>query len=154
MFVFRKIWRALFSWNTRSEIRSFALLLTNYYFYRPWLGQHGPCYDTHMIEIFEHLTELFKLSAKLLIFSKGFKSSAKWFKTNTQQSVFSNKFMKIKNLSFSVYILPTTLEAIPWGTTPSTSQLVTLVTYVKYLRLNDSYLKKKKKEERKDRHLD
>ena len=28
MFVFRKIWRALFSWNTRFEIRPFALLLT------------------------------------------------------------------------------------------------------------------------------
>ena len=26
MFVFRKIWRALFSWNTRYEIRPFALL--------------------------------------------------------------------------------------------------------------------------------
>ena len=30
MFVFRKIWRALFSRNTRFEIRSFALLQTNY----------------------------------------------------------------------------------------------------------------------------
>ena len=30
MFVFRKIWRALFSWNTRFEIRSFALLPTKY----------------------------------------------------------------------------------------------------------------------------
>ena len=29
MFVFRKIWRASFSWNTRSEIRPFALLPTN-----------------------------------------------------------------------------------------------------------------------------
>ena len=28
MFVFRKIWRALFSWNTRFDIRPFALLLT------------------------------------------------------------------------------------------------------------------------------
>ena len=28
MLVFRKIWRALFSWNTRFEIRPFALLLT------------------------------------------------------------------------------------------------------------------------------
>ena len=28
MFVFRKIWRALFSWNTRFEIRPFALLPT------------------------------------------------------------------------------------------------------------------------------
>ena len=27
LFVFRKIWRALFSWNTRFEIRPFALLL-------------------------------------------------------------------------------------------------------------------------------
>ena len=105
MFVFRKIWRALFSWNTRSEIRSFALLLTNYYFYRPWLGQHGPCYDTHMIELFEHLTELFKLSAKLLIFSKGFKSSAKWFKTNTQQSVLLKKFMKIKTVESKFFSL-------------------------------------------------
>ena len=26
MFIFRKIWRALFSWNTRFEIRPFALL--------------------------------------------------------------------------------------------------------------------------------
>ena len=32
MFVFRKIWRALFSWNTRSEIRPFALLPTIYGF--------------------------------------------------------------------------------------------------------------------------
>ena len=31
MFVFRKIWRALFSWNTRFEIRPFALSPTNYY---------------------------------------------------------------------------------------------------------------------------
>ena len=30
MFVFRKIWRALFSWNTRFEIRPFALSLTIY----------------------------------------------------------------------------------------------------------------------------
>ena len=30
MFVFRKIWGALFSWNTRFEIRSFALLPTNW----------------------------------------------------------------------------------------------------------------------------
>ena len=30
MFVFRKIWRVLFSWNTRFEIRLFALLATNY----------------------------------------------------------------------------------------------------------------------------
>ena len=29
MFVFRKIWRALFSWNTRFEIRPFVLLPTN-----------------------------------------------------------------------------------------------------------------------------
>ena len=29
MFVFRKIWRALFSSNTRFEIRPFALLSTN-----------------------------------------------------------------------------------------------------------------------------
>ena len=29
MFVFRKIWRALFSCNTHSEIRPFALLPTN-----------------------------------------------------------------------------------------------------------------------------
>ena len=29
MFVFQKIWRALFSWNTRFEIRPFALLPTN-----------------------------------------------------------------------------------------------------------------------------
>ena len=28
MFVFRKIWHALFSWNIRFEIRSFALLTT------------------------------------------------------------------------------------------------------------------------------
>ena len=28
MFVFRKIWRALFSWNFRFEIRPFALLPT------------------------------------------------------------------------------------------------------------------------------
>ena len=31
MFVFRKIWRALYSWNTRFEIRLFALLPTKYY---------------------------------------------------------------------------------------------------------------------------
>ena len=30
MFVFRKIWRALFSWNTHFEIRPFALLPTIY----------------------------------------------------------------------------------------------------------------------------
>ena len=30
MFVFRKIWRALISWNTRFEIRPFALLPTNF----------------------------------------------------------------------------------------------------------------------------
>ena len=30
MFVFEKIWRALFSLNTRFEIRPFASLLTNY----------------------------------------------------------------------------------------------------------------------------
>ena len=30
MFVFRKIWRALFSWNTRFEIRPFAILPTNW----------------------------------------------------------------------------------------------------------------------------
>ena len=28
MFVFLKIWRALFAWNTRFEIRPFALLQT------------------------------------------------------------------------------------------------------------------------------
>ena len=36
MYVFRKIWRPLFSWNTRLKIRPFALLLTNWealYFY-------------------------------------------------------------------------------------------------------------------------
>ena len=33
MFVFRKIWRALFSWNTRFEIRPFALLPRNFRFY-------------------------------------------------------------------------------------------------------------------------
>ena len=31
IFVFQKIWRALFSWNTRFEIRSFALFLTCYH---------------------------------------------------------------------------------------------------------------------------
>ena len=30
MFVFRKIWRALFSWNTRFEICPFALLPTTW----------------------------------------------------------------------------------------------------------------------------
>ena len=30
MFVFRKIWRALFSWNTRFEIRPFVLLPMDY----------------------------------------------------------------------------------------------------------------------------
>ena len=30
MFVFRKIWRALFSWKARFEIRSFVLLPTNF----------------------------------------------------------------------------------------------------------------------------
>ena len=30
IFVFRKIWHALFSWNTRFEIRPFALLPTNF----------------------------------------------------------------------------------------------------------------------------
>ena len=30
MFVFREIWRALFSWNTSFEIRPFALLPTNF----------------------------------------------------------------------------------------------------------------------------
>ena len=30
MFFFRKIWRALFSWNTRFEIRPFTLLPTKY----------------------------------------------------------------------------------------------------------------------------
>ena len=39
MFVFRKIWRALCSWNTRFEIRPFALLPTIYTlkFKRRWL---------------------------------------------------------------------------------------------------------------------
>ena len=32
MFVFRKIWRAFFSLNTRFEIRPFALLPTMFYF--------------------------------------------------------------------------------------------------------------------------
>ena len=32
MFVFRNIWRALFSWNTRFEIGTFALLLRRCYF--------------------------------------------------------------------------------------------------------------------------
>ena len=32
MVVFRKIWHALFSLNTRFEIRRFALLPTSYYF--------------------------------------------------------------------------------------------------------------------------
>ena len=31
MFVFRKIWRTLFSWNTRFEIHPFALLPTKYH---------------------------------------------------------------------------------------------------------------------------
>ena len=31
MFVSRKIWRVLFSWNTRFEIHPFALLLTKWY---------------------------------------------------------------------------------------------------------------------------
>ena len=30
MFVFRKIWRTLFSWNSRFEIQPFALLPTKY----------------------------------------------------------------------------------------------------------------------------
>ena len=41
-FVFRKIWRALFSWNTRFEIRPFALLPANFrflnHFLLSWFG--------------------------------------------------------------------------------------------------------------------
>ena len=40
MFVFRKIWRALCSWNTRFEIRPFALLPTKYrrfYYYLSYI---------------------------------------------------------------------------------------------------------------------
>ena len=36
LFLFRKIWRALFSWNTRFEIRRFALLPTSR---RTWFSQ-------------------------------------------------------------------------------------------------------------------
>ena len=32
-----------------------------------------------------------------------------------------------------IYLLPIAVEAIPWGTRAASSQLVTLVTYVKYL---------------------
>ena len=39
MFVFRKIWRALFSWNTRFEIRPFALLPTKSQYLRNILEQ-------------------------------------------------------------------------------------------------------------------
>ena len=35
MFVFRKLWRAFFSWNTRFEIRTFTLLPTNYWIELP-----------------------------------------------------------------------------------------------------------------------
>ena len=43
MFVFRKIWRALFSWNTRFEVRLFALLPTQSQFFSFTTGmQSGP----------------------------------------------------------------------------------------------------------------
>ena len=40
MFVFRKIWRDLFSWNTRFEIRSFALLPATWKF-RLWKDSYS-----------------------------------------------------------------------------------------------------------------
>ena len=43
MFVFRKIWRALFSWNTRLEIRLFVSLPTNWEYWPQmnWLFVHS-----------------------------------------------------------------------------------------------------------------
>ena len=54
---------------------------------------------------------------------------------------------------FVIYILPTAVEAVPWGTRAVLSQLVTLVTYVKYLNsdLIINIWKKKKTEMEKKR---
>ena len=51
---------------------------------------------------------------------------------------------------FGIYFLPISVEAIPWGTGEVSSELVTLVTYVKYLNsdLIINIWEKKKKMER------
>ena len=51
MFFFRKIWHALFSRNTRFEIRPFALLPTNYHI-------------VHMLNIFMLIHQLSRETTK------------------------------------------------------------------------------------------
>ena len=58
MFVFRKIWGALFSWNTRFEIRPFALQW-NLYKADTTGAKKGPLYrDIRFIEIFSKIVWL------------------------------------------------------------------------------------------------
>ena len=55
--------------------------------YRGWLGQYEPCYNKntwlnfkYSAKLLKHSTWIFKLSAGLLVFSLGFKSSAECLK--------------------------------------------------------------------------
>ena len=121
------------------------------------------------------MTELFKLSVKLLVFSSGFqssvgkclKNSGACFEVNIRLSllpkrIFENQVrQKIPYIHwtitwlFVIYILPITVEAIPWGIRAVSSQLITLATYVKYLNsdLTISIGRKKQKWRKRDRRI-
>ena len=58
IFVFRKIWRALFSWNTLFVIRSFALFLTCYHLHSfkthsPW-KQLRKDFKQHFLKVYAY----------------------------------------------------------------------------------------------------
>ena len=117
--------------------------------YREWLWQHRPCYD---INTWPSLFDFLKASKPRSSVWKAWASI--W---NTRESdwkvrphvlkqmlgrVFcQQEFLKIWSVKstvyplesnliilFLIYILPITVEAIPWDTVPSAHQLATLVT--------------------------
>ena len=115
--------------------------------YHEWLGQHDPCYD---INTWPNLLEFFKASNAWLSVWKAWASIL-----NTRESDWKARSHVLKqiigrvyknswrsdlkkapyihwNLTwlvilFLIYILPITVEAIPWDTVPSAYQLATLV---------------------------
>ena len=58
MFVFRKIWRALFSWNTHFEIRPIALLPTKSNFLEVTSVAHSEHWQTSKMEIFAKIQSI------------------------------------------------------------------------------------------------
>ena len=100
-------------------------------------------------KLFKHFDELFKLLVKFLAFLKASKTqqTSVW---TTQPRVlkqildrayllnwiYENVINKKHHIfieilpDFGIYILPISVEAIPWGTRAVLSQLVTLLTYL------------------------